>query len=225
MTLQCTAKSSARSRESPGHYAHPEKSGTGFLLSDLDEADRWVKACPPEANGVKELEDPFTYVVPHGCDRVVADRSSLLRHALSVGAGRPRPGGPCVKDGDGVGGEAIVVGVGFIRGVHHDVLREIEVDNGGGGGTRTKLVTVRRVRLGCIIAVTSSSPLHMNDLWFESRRNRQLGGFSGRVALLVPQYSRSLILTYRGFPQASRSPLSPRSSPAVLRGWGPVLVV
>lgn len=48
-----------------------------------------------------------------------ADGSSLLRHALSLGAGRPRPSVPCVVDGDRVRGEAIVVGVGGVGAQGH----------------------------------------------------------------------------------------------------------
>jgi hypothetical protein len=56
--------------ESPGHHAHPEEKGTGFL-SDLSEADR-VNARPLEANGIKVLVDLSAWFPPHRCDRVDA---------------------------------------------------------------------------------------------------------------------------------------------------------
>lgn len=46
-----------------------------------------------------------------------ADRSSLLRHTLGLRVEGPRPGVPRAVDGEGIGGEAIVVRVGLKLGV------------------------------------------------------------------------------------------------------------
>ena len=135
-------------RESPGHHTHPKKKGTGFL-SDLSKADR-VNACPPEANGIEILVDLLTYFAPYARDRVVADRSSLLRHALGLGASGPWPRVPCVVDGDRVGWQTIVVRVGCIIQVRAygrvkricNILCEINICNHGGGGRERSSVSL-----------------------------------------------------------------------------------
>ena len=73
--------------KSPSHYTHPKEKGSGFL-SDLGEADR-VNARPPEANGVEVIAHLSTQFVPYRRDRVDANGSSLLRHALGLGQGFP----------------------------------------------------------------------------------------------------------------------------------------
>ena len=55
-------------KESPGHHAHPEEKGTGFV-SNLSEADR-VNARPLEANGIKVPVDLSAWFPPHRCDWV-----------------------------------------------------------------------------------------------------------------------------------------------------------
>ena len=78
--------------------------------------------------------------MPHGYDRVGADRSSLLGYALGLGSSRQRPAGPRVVDGGGVGREAPEVIVGLIqvrmRVNGYEVLPDIMLGNcsGGGGG-------------------------------------------------------------------------------------------
>ena len=80
--------------------------------------------------------------MPHGYDRVGADRSSLLGDALGLGASRQRPGEPRVVYGEGVGGEAPEVVVGLVQGRMrvngYEVLPDIELGNCGGGGRESR---------------------------------------------------------------------------------------
>lgn len=81
---------------------------------------------------------------------MVADGPSLLRHALGLGAGGSWPRVPCVVDGDGVGGQTIVVRVGCIIQVRAcgrvkricKVLCEINICNLGDGGRKRSSVSL-----------------------------------------------------------------------------------